>query len=73
MLPTVAIPVEATAPEAGQMVAEAAAMASLNMANAFTFLFSELADVHDAGRSDITTDDLLRKLALRFSSPQPEG
>jgi hypothetical protein len=34
---------------------------------AFAFLFSELADLHDSGRTDVKTADLLQDLALRMS------
>lgn len=72
VLPTVAIPAGATAEEAGTAVAKAAVTTTVQLMSAFAFLFSALADVHDAGRSDIKTADLLRDLALRFSNPPTE-
>ncbi|MFC8201343.1 hypothetical protein ACFUTV_39000 [Streptomyces sp. NPDC057298] len=70
--PSVAVPAEATAQETGEAVAQAAVTAAVKLVGAFTFLFSELADLHDAGRTDIKTEDLLRELALRFSNPQAD-
>lgn len=71
--PTVTIPANATPQEAGEAVAKAAVATSIQLVGAFTFLFSELADVHDAGRSDVKTADLLRALALRFSNPSTDA
>lgn len=68
--PTITIPGDATPAEAGEAVAKAAVTTSVQLVSAFAFLFSELAEVHDAGRSDIKTADLLRELALRFSNAQ---
>ncbi|MFI1377269.1 hypothetical protein ACH4UY_35370 [Streptomyces longwoodensis] len=73
MLPTVEVPSTATALEVGQAVADAAAQATISIVGAFAFLFSELATIHDAGRNDITTEELLRELALRFSNPADDG
>ncbi|MFK0154625.1 hypothetical protein ACIQVK_21440 [Streptomyces sp. NPDC090493] len=40
---------------------------------AFVYLHSELAELHDSGRTDITSEELLRKLALEFSTPPDDN
>ena len=72
MFLTVMVPANATPQRAGEMVAQAAVDSTIQIAGAFAFLFSELAAAHDAGRTDITTADLMKEIALRFSDPQPE-
>ena len=67
VFPVVEVPGDAGPAEAGQAVADAYLPATISLVGAFAFLFSELADVHDAGRTDITTADLLQDLALRMS------
>lgn len=69
VFPDVVLPAEATAQQAGEAVAQAALTSALKLVGAFAFLFSELADVNDAGHGGIKTADLLRELALRFSNP----
>ncbi|MDT0467054.1 hypothetical protein [Streptomyces gibsoniae] len=73
VFPSVAIPVGATPQEAGEAVAHAAVATTIKLTGAFAFLFSELAAVHDDGRSDIKSEDLLRELALRFFNPPADA
>lgn len=72
VFPTVEVPGDAGPAEAGQAVADAYLPATISLVGAFAFLFSELADIHDAGRTDITTADLLQDLALRMSRATDE-
>ncbi|MFD7712153.1 hypothetical protein ACFV6E_37040 [Streptomyces sp. NPDC059785] len=65
--PTVEVPADAGPAEAGQAVADAYLPAAVSLVGAFAFLFSELAEVHDSGRTDISSADLLQDLALRMS------
>ena len=44
----------------------------MQLIGAFTYVFAELAEVHDAGRTDITSEELLRELALRMSRPNDD-
>ncbi|MFC7260055.1 MULTISPECIES: hypothetical protein [Streptomyces] len=67
VFPRVEVPADAGPAEAGQAVADAYLPAAISLVGAFAFLFSELADIHDSGRTDIKTADLLRDLALRMS------
>lgn len=70
--PRFEIPADATAQEAGQAVLQGAFATTLQLVSAFTFLFSELADVNDAGPGNIKSADVLRELALRFSNPSAD-
>ncbi|MFI6340562.1 hypothetical protein [Streptomyces sp. NPDC050535] len=67
VFPRVEVPSDAGPAEAGQAVADAYLPATISLVGAFAFLFSELADVHDSGRTDVKTADLLQDLALRMS------
>ncbi|WP_327234503.1 hypothetical protein OG349_11415 [Streptomyces sp. NBC_01317] len=69
VFPSFAVSSEATPLEAAHAVTEAALPAIMQLIGAFTYVYSELAEVHDAGRTDITSEDLLRDLALRMSRP----
>ncbi|KAA0921295.1 MULTISPECIES: hypothetical protein [Streptomyces] len=73
VFPTVEVPGDATPAEAGQAVVDALMPAAISLVGAFAFLFSELAEVHDTGRSEIKSTDLLRALALRLSRPDDEA
>ena len=68
VFPPVEVPADATPAEAGQAVIDALMPAAISLVGAFAFLFSELAEVHDTGRSDITSTELLQTLALRLSN-----
>ncbi|MFJ2829550.1 hypothetical protein ACIPC1_18635 [Streptomyces sp. NPDC087263] len=67
VFPRVEVPSDAGPAEAGQAVADAYLPATISLVGAFAFLFSELADLHDSGRTDVKTADLLQDLALRMS------
>ncbi|MGP4045788.1 hypothetical protein [Streptomyces sp. 2A115] len=68
VFPSVEVPGDATPAEAGQAVVDALMPAAISLVGAFAFLFSELAEVHDTGRTDIKSTELLRTLALRLSN-----
>ena len=67
VFPPVEVPADAT-PAEGQAVIDALMPAAISLVGAFAFLFSELAETHDTGRSDITSTELLQTLALRLSN-----
>jgi len=73
VFPSVEVPGDATPAEAGQAVIDALMPAAISLVGAFAFLFSELADVHDTGRSEIKSTELLRALALRLSDTEANG
>ncbi|BCL25970.1 hypothetical protein ACFFS2_15560 [Streptomyces aurantiacus] len=68
VFPAVEVPGDATPAEAGQAVVDSLMPAAISLVGAFAFLFSELADIHDTGRSEIKSTELLRTLALRLSN-----
>ncbi|MGW2262404.1 hypothetical protein ACWCXE_32095 [Streptomyces sp. NPDC001780] len=67
VFPSVPVREEATALEAAHAVTEAALPSVMRLIGAFTYVFAELAEAHDSGRTDITSEQLLRELALRMS------
>lgn len=69
VFPSFEVSQDATPLEAAHAVTEAALPAIMQLIGAFTFVFSELADAHDTGRTDVTSADVLRELALRMSRP----
>ncbi|MEV7867576.1 hypothetical protein AB0P17_16050 [Streptomyces sp. NPDC088124] len=73
VFPSFTVSPEATPLEAAHSVTEAALPPIMQLIGAFTFVFTELARVHDAGRTDITSEELLRELALRMSRPDDPG
>ncbi|MEV7087040.1 hypothetical protein AB0O07_14230 [Streptomyces sp. NPDC093085] len=70
VFPSFTVSPEATPLEAAHSVTEAALPPVMQLIGAFSFVFTELARVHDAGRTDITSEELLRELALRMSRTQ---
>ncbi|QXE34673.1 hypothetical protein KQY30_10650 [Streptomyces sp. GMY02] len=69
VFPSFTVSPEATPLEAAHAVTEAALPAIMQLIGAFSFVFSELAEVHDSGRTDISSEAVLRDLALRMSRP----
>ncbi|MFB7998146.1 hypothetical protein ACFC4G_35630 [Streptomyces sp. NPDC056002] len=68
VFPSIEIPAESSVQEAAEATVAALMPVTISLVGAFAFLFSELAEVHDSGRTDIKTADLLQHLALRLSS-----
>ncbi|MBT2365534.1 hypothetical protein J7E88_09430 [Streptomyces sp. ISL-10] len=64
-LPSVRVPSDANAVEIAQIIGQELGDAIQQLAGAFTVAFVTLAEVHDAGRQDVTSADVLRELALR--------
>ncbi|MDF2709302.1 MAG: hypothetical protein K0R62_4954 [Nonomuraea muscovyensis] len=61
----VSLPGDASPQEVAAVVAEACGPAVHQLLAAFAYAFTELAEVHDAGRTDVTSTEVLRELALR--------
>ncbi|MFJ5222069.1 hypothetical protein [Streptomyces sp. NPDC088400] len=72
VFPSFKVSPDATPLEAAHAVTEASLPAIMQLIGAFTYVFAELAEVHDAGRTDITSEELLRELALRMSRPNDD-
>ncbi|MFJ2670843.1 hypothetical protein [Streptomyces sp. NPDC087525] len=69
VFPSFTVSPESTPLEAAHAVTAAALPPMMQLIGAFTYVFAQLAEVHDSGRTDITSEDLLRELALRMSRP----
>ncbi|MEI5527896.1 hypothetical protein WB401_14310 [Streptomyces brasiliscabiei] len=66
-LPSIELPADASAQETAHIVADALAPAIVTLAHCFSYAFAHLAEVHDAGRTDTTTADVLQALSLQFA------
>ncbi|NWF29085.1 hypothetical protein HW130_22985 [Streptomyces sp. PKU-EA00015] len=64
-LPSVQVPADATVEEIAAIVGRELGEAVQQLAGAFTVAFVTLAEVHDSGRQEISSADVLRELALR--------
>ncbi|MFJ2111266.1 MULTISPECIES: hypothetical protein [unclassified Streptomyces] len=69
VFPSFTVAPDATPLEAAHAVTEAALPAVMQLIGAFAQIYTELARVHDSGRTDISSEELLRELALRMSRP----
>ncbi|MEU6390815.1 hypothetical protein [Streptomyces sp. NPDC046939] len=69
VFPTIEIPAGADPEEAAELAIAALMPASVSLVEAFAFLFTQLAKVHDEGRTDVGSTELLREIALRMSDP----
>ncbi|MFF3493173.1 hypothetical protein ACFYWS_17640 [Streptomyces sp. NPDC002795] len=69
VFPTIEIPSGASAEEAAELAIAALMPASVSLVEAFAFLFTQLAKVHDEGRIDVNSSELLQEIALRMSDP----
>ncbi|WP_394436034.1 hypothetical protein [Streptomyces sp. SGAir0957] len=69
VFPTIEIPAGADPEEAAELAIAALMPASVSLVEAFAFLFTQLAKVHDEGRTDVNSTELLREIALRMSDP----
>lgn len=68
MLPHIQLPADANAREVAEIVTEKLGPAIVHITSALTFAFVQLAEVHDAGRTDVSSADVLRSIALRYES-----
>ncbi len=72
-LPTIVIPENATHEEIARLVAQQVGGAIKQLVGAFALTFAELAQVHDSGRTEVSTADVLRSVALRAEKLDPGG
>ncbi|MFE9628837.1 hypothetical protein [Streptomyces sp. NPDC006527] len=66
VMPKVTVPADMPPEEIAATVSQELADFMVRFTAGVGYIFTELADIHDAGRSDISTADLLRTLALRM-------
>ncbi|MDT0573997.1 hypothetical protein RM704_42235 [Streptomyces sp. DSM 3412] len=71
-LPKIELPADASAQEVAHIITDALAPAIVTLANCFSYAFVHLAEVHDQGRTDTTTADVLRALSLQFAQRDGE-
>ncbi|MFD5491872.1 hypothetical protein ACFYY3_28910 [Streptomyces sp. NPDC001812] len=68
MLPHIQLPADANAREVAEIVTEKLGPAIVHITSALAFAFVQLAEVHDAGRTDVSSADVLRSISLRYES-----
>ncbi|WP_343998841.1 hypothetical protein [Streptomyces thermocarboxydovorans] len=68
MLPRIQLPGDASAREVAEIITAELGPAIVQIASALTFAFVQLAEVHDAGRTDMSSADVLRSIALHYES-----
>ncbi|MFF8942160.1 hypothetical protein ACF1A5_07745 [Streptomyces sp. NPDC014864] len=66
MLPRIQLPADASAREVADIVTQELGPAIVQIASCFAFAFVQLAEVHDAGRTDVSAADVLRSISLHF-------
>ncbi|MEV7197003.1 hypothetical protein AB0N81_35145 [Streptomyces sp. NPDC093510] len=72
MLPRIELPAEATPIEVAAVVGQELGPVIEQITSAFAFSFAQLAEVHDEGRTDVSTADVLRSIALHFESEEEQ-
>ncbi|GAA2624981.1 hypothetical protein GCM10010425_21330 [Streptomyces spororaveus] len=68
MLPSIRVPADATPQQVAALVAEALGPALHTMVSGFSLAFTSLAMVHDSGRTDVSSIEVLRELALEIEA-----
>lgn len=63
----------ALAEDIAPVMAKEIGQAVMHLVGAFSMAFTQLADVHDSGRTDIASDDVLRDLAIRADELFDDG
>ncbi|MFF4317887.1 hypothetical protein [Streptomyces sp. NPDC001568] len=68
MLPSIKVPADASPREVARVVAEALGPALHTMVSGFSLAFTSLAIAHDAGRTDVSSIEVLQQLALEVQA-----
>ncbi|MFJ3202653.1 hypothetical protein [Streptomyces sp. NPDC086989] len=68
MLPSISVPADASPQQVARHVAEALGPALHTMVAGFSLAFTSLAMAHDAGRTDISSIEVLQELALEVEA-----
>ncbi|MEY2226175.1 MULTISPECIES: hypothetical protein [Streptomyces] len=68
MLPSIRVPADASPQQVAALVAEALGPALHTMVSGFSLAFTSLAMVHDGGRTDISSIEVLQELALEIEA-----
>ncbi|MFB7955310.1 hypothetical protein [Streptomyces sp. NPDC056045] len=64
-MPRISVPEDASIDEVATLVGREVGAAVEQLVGAFTLAFAMLAQVHDSGRTDVTSSDVLQDLALK--------
>ncbi|MFE9371019.1 hypothetical protein ACFYM2_14795 [Streptomyces sp. NPDC006711] len=72
-MPRVEIPAEATPQEMATLMAREVGGAIRQLVGAFSLAFVALAEVHDSGRQEVSSADVLQDLALRAEELKGDG
>ncbi|TXS67322.1 hypothetical protein EAO76_31280 [Streptomyces sp. sk2.1] len=64
-MPRISVPEDASIDEVATLVGREVGAAVEQLVGAFTLAFAMLAQVHDSGRTDVTSADVLQDLALK--------
>lgn len=72
LVPDLALPAELTPAQLSEALSEQLGPVFERIAGVFSLLFLALADVHDAGRTDVSSADVLQDLALRADELWPD-
>ncbi|MFI7341359.1 hypothetical protein ACIBUY_25875 [Streptomyces sp. NPDC050085] len=73
VFPTIEIPAGSDAEKAAELTIAALMPASVSLVEAFAYLFTQLATVHDEGRTDVSSAELLQEIALRMAESTAQG
>src|SRR5690606_29306960 len=68
MLPHIELPADAGAREVADIVTAKLGPAIVQITSALAFAFVQLAEVHDAGRTDVSSTDVLRSISLHYET-----
>ncbi|QES46678.1 hypothetical protein DEJ50_01240 [Streptomyces venezuelae] len=68
MLPSISVPADASPQQVASLVAQALGPALHTMVSGFSLAFTSLAMVHDAGRTDVSSIEVLQELALEIEA-----
>ncbi|MEV7723469.1 hypothetical protein ACIRP0_14995 [Streptomyces sp. NPDC101733] len=68
MLPSISVPAESSPRQVARLVAEALGPALHTMVAGFSLAFTSLAMAHDAGRTDVSSIEVLQQLALEVEA-----
>ncbi|XUL89726.1 hypothetical protein ACQ86D_26425 [Streptomyces galilaeus] len=72
-LPPLELPADVTRDQLGPIFSQYLTGALAPLVSAFTQAHHALAEVHDAGRTDITSAEVLRELAVRIEANWPDS
>jgi hypothetical protein len=70
-MPTIELPADASPEELGEALSLQLSPVIERLTGAFSLIFLQLAEIHDAGRTDVTSTEVLQDLALRADALWP--